>query len=51
VSSDTARGTHLNQEELRSLSSQGIIKTFPRNTIIVSEGDETTRSTSSSLAG
>jgi CRP/FNR family cyclic AMP-dependent transcriptional regulator len=41
VSSDKDRGTHLNQEELRTLSAQGIIKAFPRNTIIVSEGDET----------
>jgi CRP/FNR family cyclic AMP-dependent transcriptional regulator len=41
VSSDKDRGTHLDQEELRTLSAQGIIKAFPRNTIIVSEGDET----------
>jgi CRP/FNR family cyclic AMP-dependent transcriptional regulator len=32
---------HLNQDELRALSAQGVIKSFPKNTIIVSEGDET----------
>ena len=32
---------HLNQDELRGLSAQGVIKSFPKNTIIVSEGDET----------
>jgi CRP/FNR family cyclic AMP-dependent transcriptional regulator len=33
--------THLKEEELRALSKQGVIKSFPKNTIIVSEGDET----------
>jgi CRP/FNR family transcriptional regulator, cyclic AMP receptor protein len=33
--------TYLNEEELRALSAQGIIKNFPKNTVIVSEGDET----------
>ncbi|MEN3352548.1 MAG: hypothetical protein V7640_706, partial [Betaproteobacteria bacterium] len=32
---------HLNQDQLRSLSTQGVIKSFPKNTIMVSEGDET----------
>ena len=39
--SSAAESAHLNQEELGALSAQGIIKTFPKNTIIVSEGDET----------
>lgn len=30
-----------NEDELRALSAQGVIKSFPKNTIIVSEGDET----------
>jgi len=34
-------GPYLNRDELRSLSAQGIVKAFPKNTIIVSEGDET----------
>jgi CRP/FNR family cyclic AMP-dependent transcriptional regulator len=38
---DAAVGKHLNEEELRVLSTQGVIKSFPKNTIIVSEGDET----------
>jgi len=33
--------THLNEEELRALTAQGVIKSFPRNAVIVSEGDET----------
>ena len=31
----------LDAGELRALSEQGIIKTFPKNTVIVNEGDET----------
>jgi len=33
--------THLSQSELGELSTQGVIKSFPRNAVIVSEGDET----------
>lgn len=33
--------TYLNEEELRTLSAQGVVKNFPKNTVIVSEGDET----------
>ena len=39
--SKAASGAHLSAEELRALSAQGIVKSFPKNTIIVSEGDET----------
>jgi CRP/FNR family cyclic AMP-dependent transcriptional regulator len=38
---EAVAGKHLNEEELRVLSTQGVIKSFPKNTIIVSEGDET----------
>ena len=31
----------LQQDELRALSAQGVVKAFPKNTIIVTEGDET----------
>lgn len=31
----------LNSDELKALSAQGVLKAYPRNTIIVSEGDET----------
>jgi CRP/FNR family cyclic AMP-dependent transcriptional regulator len=31
----------LDADELRALSDQGVIKSFPKNTVIVSEGDET----------
>lgn len=31
----------LNADELRALSEQGVIKSFPKNTVIVNEGDET----------
>jgi CRP/FNR family cyclic AMP-dependent transcriptional regulator len=41
VSSDKAGAAPLNHDELRTLSAQGIVKAFPKNTIIVSEGDET----------
>jgi CRP/FNR family cyclic AMP-dependent transcriptional regulator len=33
--------SYLDEDELRLLSMQGIVKNFPKNTIIVSEGDET----------
>jgi CRP/FNR family cyclic AMP-dependent transcriptional regulator len=33
--------THLNEDELLALSAQGIVKSFPKNAVIVSEGDET----------
>lgn len=33
--------SYLDEDELRLLSVQGIVKNFPKNTIIVSEGDET----------
>ena len=36
-----AGASHLNADELRALTAQGVIKAFPKNTIIVSEGDET----------
>jgi CRP/FNR family cyclic AMP-dependent transcriptional regulator len=36
-----ASDTHLNAEELRGLAAQGVVKSFPKNTVIVSEGDET----------
>jgi CRP/FNR family transcriptional regulator, cyclic AMP receptor protein len=38
---NSAGATHLNSEELKALSAQGILKSYPKNTIIVSEGDET----------
>ncbi len=38
---DAVAAAHLNEDELRTLSAQGIVKAFPKNTIIVSEGDET----------
>jgi CRP/FNR family cyclic AMP-dependent transcriptional regulator len=42
MSEKSAAGlTYLNEDELRTLSAQGVIKNFPRNTVIVSEGDET----------
>jgi CRP/FNR family cyclic AMP-dependent transcriptional regulator len=31
----------LDENELRMLSAQGVIKSYPRNTVIVSEGDDT----------
>jgi CRP/FNR family cyclic AMP-dependent transcriptional regulator len=31
----------LQQDELRALSAQGVVKSFPKNTIIVTEGDAT----------
>jgi len=33
--------SNLDEGELRALSAQGVIKNYPRNTVIVSEGDET----------
>jgi CRP/FNR family cyclic AMP-dependent transcriptional regulator len=33
--------SYLNEDELKMLSSQGVVKHYPKNTIIVSEGDET----------
>ena len=38
---NSAAETHLNRDELNALSAQGVIKSYPKNTIIVSEGDET----------
>ena len=39
---DTAAGRQqFDKAELRALAGQGVLKSFPRNTIIVSEGDET----------
>ena len=32
---------HLNEDELKALSGQGVVKSFPRNAVIVNEGDET----------
>jgi CRP/FNR family cyclic AMP-dependent transcriptional regulator len=34
-------GAALTDEELRALAAQGVLRTFPKNTIVVSEGDET----------
>jgi CRP/FNR family cyclic AMP-dependent transcriptional regulator len=34
-------GERFDEAELRSLADQGVLKSFPKNTIIVSEGDET----------
>lgn len=36
----TAR-TYLDEAELRALAAQGVVKSFPRNAVIVSEGDDT----------
>jgi CRP/FNR family cyclic AMP-dependent transcriptional regulator len=33
--------TYLDQDELRTLSAHGVVKNFPKHTVIVSEGDET----------
>ena len=41
TNADSAAGTHLNADELKALSAQGVVKSYPKNTIIVSEGDET----------
>lgn len=40
-SSTTVFGSALDENELRDLSTQGVLKSYPRNTVIVSEGDET----------
>jgi CRP/FNR family cyclic AMP-dependent transcriptional regulator len=32
---------HLNKDELRALSAQGVVKSYPKNAVIVNEGDET----------
>ena len=40
-SASSAFDTELDERELRALSAQGVIKSYPRNTIIVSEGDDT----------
>jgi CRP/FNR family cyclic AMP-dependent transcriptional regulator len=32
---------HLNKDELRALTAQGSIKSYPKNAVIVNEGDET----------
>lgn len=39
--SDMPAETHLNKDELRALSEQGIVKAYPKNAVIVNEGDET----------
>jgi CRP/FNR family cyclic AMP-dependent transcriptional regulator len=39
--SEAAAGTYLSQTELEALAAEGVIKAFPKNAIIVSEGDET----------
>ena len=38
---DTTTGGQFAKAQLRVLAAQGVLKTFPKNTIIVSEGDET----------
>ena len=38
---DAVAVRHLDPDALRVLSAQGVVKSFPKNTIIVSEGDET----------
>jgi CRP/FNR family cyclic AMP-dependent transcriptional regulator len=39
--STAAVRTYLNADELRALTVQGVVKRFPKNAVIVSEGDET----------
>jgi CRP/FNR family transcriptional regulator, cyclic AMP receptor protein len=34
-------GSALDESELRALSAQGVIKSYPKNTVVVSEGDDT----------
>ena len=41
TSASSPFGADLNEGELRALSAQGVIKSYPRNTVIVSEGDDT----------
>lgn len=41
MSDEAGAWTHLNEDELRALTAQGVVKSFPRNAVIVSEGDET----------
>ena len=38
---DSAAKQILNSDELKTLSAQGVVKAYPKNAIIVSEGDET----------
>lgn len=37
----TPFGSDLDENELRALSAQGVVKSFPRSAVIISEGDET----------
>ena len=39
--SDTAARKLLSSDELKALAAQGVLKAYPKNAIIVSEGDET----------
>jgi CRP/FNR family transcriptional regulator, cyclic AMP receptor protein len=39
--SSTPFGSALDERELRALSAQGVVKTYPKNTVVVSEGDDT----------
>lgn len=39
--SSTPFGSALDESELRSLSTQGVIKSYAKNTVVVSEGDDT----------
>ena len=41
VSETPEAAAQLDAAELRALSEQGVIKSFPKNTVIVNEGDET----------
>ena len=39
--SEDAAGMYLSEPELQALAAEGVIKAFPKNAIIVSEGDDT----------
>jgi CRP/FNR family cyclic AMP-dependent transcriptional regulator len=41
VTDRNTAATPLHEDELQALSKQGVVKSFPRNTVIVSEGDDT----------
>jgi CRP/FNR family transcriptional regulator, cyclic AMP receptor protein len=38
---DATAWMHFDEDELRALAAQGVVKSFPRNAVIVSEGDDT----------
>src|SRR5262245_32705667 len=39
--SDRAEGAPLSEDQLKALAAQGVVKSFPKNAVVVSEGDET----------